>query len=103
MEQFAYLLQQLAATPEGEGTMLDNTVILLGSEVARGNTHSHMDAPFVLAGSAGGYFKTNQLLNFEGDVPHNNLLVSLLNSMGVETNTFGMPDFCTGALTGLTV
>lgn len=102
MEQFAYLLQQLAATPEGEGTMLDNTVILLGSEVARGNTHSHMDAPFVLAGSAGGYFKTNQLLNFEGDVPHNNLLVSLLNSMGIETNTFGMPEYCTGPLTGLT-
>lgn len=102
MEQFAYLLEQLATTPEGDGTMLDNTVILLGSEVARGNTHSHMDAPFVLAGSAGGYFKTGQLLDFAGDVPHNNLLVSLLNGMGVEATTFGTPEFCTGPLSGLT-
>jgi len=102
MEQFAYLLGELEATPEGDGTMLDNTVILLGSEVARGNTHSHMDAPFVLAGSAGGYFNTGQLLNFEGDVPHNNLLVSLQNSMGIEATTFGLPEFCTGPLAGLT-
>jgi hypothetical protein len=102
MEQFAYLLNLLESTPEGDGTMLDNTVVMLGSELARGNTHSHTDAPFLLAGSAGGYFKTNQHLTFEGKNPHNNLLVSLANSMGVDTNTFGMPEYCTGALAGLT-
>jgi hypothetical protein len=103
MEQFAHLLGALEATPEGDGTMLDNTVVLLGSELARGNTHSHTDAPFLLAGSAGCYFKTNQHLTFDGRNPHNNLLVSLANSMGVDTNTFGMPEYCTGALSGLTV
>jgi hypothetical protein len=82
--------------------MLDNTVVMLGSELARGNTHSHTDAPFLLAGSAGGYFKTGNYLKLEGKNPHNNLLVSLLNSMGVETNTFGMPEYCSGALAGLT-
>jgi len=102
MEQFAYLLQALDSTPEGDGTMLDNTVVLLGSELARGNTHSHHDAPFLLAGSGGGYFKTGQHLTFEGETPHNNLLVSLLNSMDVDSNTFGMPEFCTGPLSGLT-
>jgi hypothetical protein len=102
MERFAYLLGQLDAVPEGTGTMLDNTVILLGSEVARGNSHSHMNAPFILAGSAGGYFKTGQYLNIAGDVPHNNLLVSILNSMDVAATTFGDTNYCTGPLSGLT-
>ena len=56
----------------------------------------------VRQGSAGGYFKTGQYLTFDGKNPHNNLLVSLCNSMGVETNTFGMPEYCTGPLNGLT-
>jgi hypothetical protein len=101
MEQFAYLLAALDGTPEGDGTMLDNTVILLGSEVARGNTHSHSDAPFLIAGSGGGYFKTGQYVQFDA-TPHNNLLVSLLHSMGVEATSFGSPEFCTGPLSGLT-
>jgi hypothetical protein len=102
MEQLAYLLQALDSTPEGDGTMLDHTVVMLGSELARGNTHSHSDAPFLLAGSAGGYFKTGRYLELAGKNPHNNLLVSLLHSMGVETQTFGMPEYCTGPLSGLT-
>jgi Protein of unknown function (DUF1552) len=102
MDQFAYLLGQLDMVAEGNGTMLDNTVIVIGSEVARGNSHSHMNAPFILAGSAGGYFKTGQYFNMTGDVPHNNLLVSLLNSMDVPATTFGNPMFCTGPISGLT-
>lgn len=101
MEQLAYLLGRLDSIKEGEGTMLDNTVVVLGSEISRGNTHSHMDAPFILAGGAGGYFKTGRLIDFAGDVPHNNLLVSLLNSMGVNATTFGDPAFCTGPLSQL--
>jgi hypothetical protein len=83
--------------------MLDNTVVLLGSELARGNTHSHTDAPFLMAGSGGGYFKTGQYLSVPGKVPHNNLLVSILNAMDVPATTFGMPEFCSGPLSGLAV
>ncbi|MCU0683053.1 MAG: DUF1552 domain-containing protein [Polyangiaceae bacterium] len=102
LEQFAYLLASLDAIPEGEGTtMLDNTAILLGSELSRGNTHSHSDINFLLAGGAGGAWKTGRYLNFEGKVPHNNLLVSILNGMGVATNTFGDPAYCTGPLAEL--
>ena len=102
LEQFAYLLASLDAIPEGEGkTMLDNTAVLLGSELSRGNTHSHSDMNFVLAGGGGGAWATGRYLNFEGKVPHNNLLVSLLNAMGVATNTFGDPEFCTGPLAEL--
>jgi hypothetical protein len=101
MEQFAYLLGKLDAIAEGEGTMLDNTVVMLCSEITRGNTHSHADAPFLLAGSAGGYFATGEYRNYPGTVPHNNLLVSLLNAMGVGDTTFGQPGYCTGALDDL--
>lgn len=101
-EQFAYLLGKLDAIPEGDGTMLDNTAILFMSEIARGNTHSHMDMPFLIAGSAGGYFKTGQFLDFAGDRSHVDLLVSLANAMGHPITTFGEEEFVQGPLPGLT-
>ncbi len=81
--------------------MLDNTVVLLGSEITRGNTHSHIDAPFILAGSGGGYFKTGRYLSFNGVVPHNNLLVSIMNAMGLPATTFGNPAYCSGPIVEL--
>jgi hypothetical protein len=55
-----------------------------------------------MAGSAGGYFQTGKRLQFDAQ-PHNNLLVSVLNAMGIDANTFGDPEYCTGPLSGLTV
>ncbi len=101
MSQLAYLMGKLAAVKEGGGTMLDNTVIVWCSEITAGNTHSHLDAPFMLCGGAGGAWATNRMLQFVGDVPHNNLLVSLMNGMGVPATTFGDPEHCTGPLAGL--
>lgn len=101
MEQLAYLLGKLDSITEGDGTMLDNTVVVLGSEIAYGNSHSHMDAPFLIAGSGGGYFATGRRLHFD-DTYHNDLLVTLLNSMGIEATTFGNAEYCSGALPGLT-
>jgi hypothetical protein len=57
--------------------------------------------PFVLAGRAGGKLQTGRFLKFSAKVPHNNLLVSILNLMGVPATTFGNPTNCTGPLTGL--
>ena len=101
MAQLAYLMTKLDAVKEGSGTMLDNTAIVWCSEITSGNTHSHHDAPFMLAGGAGGAWETNRILQFDGDVPHNNLLVSLLNGMGVAASTFGEAAHCTGPLAGL--
>jgi hypothetical protein len=101
-EQVAYLVRQLAAISEGERTLLDNTVLVWGNELSVGNTHSHENVPFLLIGSAGGYFRTGRYLNM-GGVPNNRLLVSVLNAMGVETTSFGHPDFGqAGPLPGLT-
>ena len=100
-EQFAYLCEQMKAIPEGDGTMLDNTVIVWCNELGKGNSHTRNNVPYVMAGSGGGHFRTGRFLQYNDD-PHNNLLVSLCNAMGVQTNTFGNPAYCTGPLAGLT-
>jgi hypothetical protein len=101
--QMAGLIQRLKDTPDGAGgTLFDNTLILWCNELAKGNTHSRQDAPYVLAGSAGGTLRTGRFVSYEGQgLPHNNLLVSILNAMDIPDTTFGKSDWCTGALTGL--
>ena len=100
-EQLANLIQAMKLIPEGDGTMFDNTVILWWNELARGNAHDFENMPYLLAGRCGGHFNTGRHLAY-GGVPHNNLLVSLMNAMDVPDQTFGRPEFCTGPLTGLT-
>ena len=96
-EQFAALLDELKAVPEGDGTLLDHTLVVWVNELGRGNSHSRTKIPFVLAGSANGYFRTDRFLQYDGD-SHSNLLVSICNAMGVETTTFGNPAYATGPL-----
>jgi hypothetical protein len=102
-EQLAYLLGKLDSVPEGDGTMLDNTLVVLGSEISRGNSHSHMEAPFILAGGANTLAMGRNLDFSNGgtDVPHNNLLVAMLNVMGSSATTFGDPAYCNRPLTEL--
>jgi Protein of unknown function (DUF1552) len=99
--QLATLMTKLKAVPEGDGTLLDHTLILWSNELAIGNIHSRVDAPYVLGGRAGGQLATGRFVSYPGDVPHNNLLVSILNVMGIADQTFGKPDWCTGPLAGL--
>jgi Protein of unknown function (DUF1552) len=100
--QVAYVLDKLDAVQEvGGGTMLDSTVLLWGNELGVGNNHTYQNIPWVLAGG-GGYFKTGRYLQYK-DQPHNDLLVSICNAMGLaDVTTFGIPELCTGPLTGLT-
>ena len=98
--QFAALIAALKAVPEGSGTLFDNCLLLWCNELGRGNTHSRDNAPFVLAGSAGGALRTGRYLEY-ADVPHNDLLVSILNVMGVPDTVFGKPEWCSGPLTDL--
>ncbi len=100
VSQLANLVERLKAIPEGSGTVFDNTVILLGSGIGEGN-HTLKDIPYVIAGQCGNSLRTGQYLQFQ-NAPNNNLLVSLMNAMGVPGNTFGDPAFCTGPLAGLT-
>ncbi len=96
-ELFAYLIAQLDAIPEGNGTLLDNTVVLWGNEISRGNTHDLTDIPFVMAGGAGGALRTGQYLNYQG-IAHNQLLLSLIHAFGIEASTFGAEHLNNGTL-----
>jgi hypothetical protein len=99
--QMAALMTKMKAVPEGDGTLLDHTLILWANELAIGNVHSRTDAPYVLGGGAGGTLRTGRFLTYPGDVPHNNLLVSLFNLFGDDRTTFGDSRCCTGALPNL--
>jgi len=86
--QFAGVLDALAARPEGDGTMLDHSLVLLCSEVSDGNTHSHHDMPFVLAGGGSGRVRTGQVFE-TGGARHAGLLAAIGQAMGADLPTFG--------------
>lgn len=98
-QQLAYVLGRLDAIPEGDGTMLDNTLVLWCTSMANGG-HGMNDMPFVLAGGAGGALETGRYLRFDG-VNHNALLVSLCRLMGLQVDSFGDPSFGSGGLSGI--
>jgi hypothetical protein len=98
---FAYLLDQLAAVKEGDGTLLDNTVVLWVTEIQDPPTHNQTKMPFMIAGGKNAGIKTGRWLKVPSQ-PHNNLLVSLLNVFGGTETKFGRPEYNTGALAGLT-
>lgn len=100
--QLAYLITRLKAIPEGDGTVFDNTVIFWTNEQAKGNNHDRHRMPYLLAGSAGGYFNTGRYLSPAPGAGHNRLLVSLMNAMEVEGTTFGNPAYGTAPLPNLT-
>lgn len=102
-QQMADLITRLKNTPDGAGgTLFDNTLVLWSNELAKGNTHSRQDAPYVLAGNAGGGLRTGRFVSYEGQgLPHNNMMVSILNAFDIPDTTFGEADWCTGPLVGL--
>ncbi|MEZ4430525.1 MAG: DUF1552 domain-containing protein, partial [Nannocystaceae bacterium] len=99
-EQTAYLITRLKETPDLEGSLFDSVVLLQGSECSNPELHDKRDMPFLLAGSAGGALSTGRVLDC-GGAAHNDLLVSLLQLMGLPDQTFGNPYFCQGPLKGL--
>lgn len=100
-EQMASLMRALDAISEGEGTALDNTIIVWGNELGLGNAHSHTDIPIVIGGGAQGQLKMGRFLQFQA-VPHSALLLSLMHAMGLPDAEFGHPDYAVGPLPGLT-
>ena len=88
VEQFSYLLESLDTRLEGNGTMLDNSIVVLCSEVSDGNTHSFDNMPFIIAGGGGGMISGGRLLSYEKE-PHANLWISLARAMGDDLNSFG--------------
>jgi hypothetical protein len=107
LQRFVYLVEKLATTPDPDGGMLlDNTVVLLCSELGDSNFHDHQNMPFVLAGRAGGRIATGRLLDCSRshngeNQPHSKLLVSIAHAVGVPLDGFGYTGHGTGPLPGL--
>jgi hypothetical protein len=89
MELFAAWLKQLKATSDGEGSLLDNCMIVYGSGIADGNGHEHHNLPVILAGRGGGSFSTGRHVRYAKDTPMANLFLSMLDRMGVPAERFG--------------
>jgi len=95
---FARWLQRLAATKDGDGSLLDHMMIVYGSSLSDGNRHSHHDLPILVAGGANGKLQMGRHIIYPKETPLTNLYLSLLDHAGVRPEVLGDS---TGRLTSL--
>lgn len=89
VEQLAYLLEKMQGIKEGDGTLLDNSMIVYGGGISDGDRHNHDDLPILVAGKGGGTIRTGRHVRYPKETPMNNLFLSLLDRVGVRTETLG--------------
>jgi hypothetical protein len=88
MELFAKFIAKLAATPDGDGTLLDHSIVVYGSGIADGNKHTHEDLPVVVAGHGGGLLGGRHLV-YPTNTPMTNFYLTMLDRIGVKEETIG--------------
>jgi len=88
-KQFAYFLDKLKSVKEGDGTLLDNCMIMYGSGLGDGNAHNHDQLPILLAGRGGGTVTPGRHIKTNGPTPLNNLFASMLDRVGAPVEHFG--------------
>jgi len=94
----AHMLERLKSTPDGDGTLLDHTLMMYGSGMSNSNIHNHSPLPVFIAGGAAGELKGGRHVMYPEDTPMANLLLSILNKAGVPQESVGDS---TGPLTDL--
>ena len=95
---FSYYLERLRETPDGDGSLLDQVMVLYGSGMSNSNLHNIQKLPILLAGRGGGQLRGNQHLRYADETPLANLYVTLLDKMSIPVDHFGDS---TGRLEGL--
>jgi hypothetical protein len=98
VSQFGYFVGKLKSIKEGNGTLLDQAMIVYGSGIGDGNRHNHDELPILVAGRAGGTIRPGRHIRFPKETPLTNLHLSLLDRMDAPTASFGDS---TGRLPGL--
>ena len=88
-EQFAGFLTRMKAVQEGDGNLLDNSMILYGSAISDANRHDHHDLPIVIAGRGGGTVKTGRAVHHPNETPLNNLLLAMAHGVGANIGELG--------------
>jgi hypothetical protein len=84
-----YFLEKLRQTPEGDGTLLDHTLVMYGSPMGDSNVHNHKRCPLFLAGHAGGQLKGNLHIKAADGTPMANAMLSVGQMLGLDLPTFG--------------
>jgi hypothetical protein len=88
MKMFAYYVERLKATPDGDGTLLDHITMMYGAGIADSNSHDPYDIPIILVGKGTGYLKGGRHIRFR-DVPLANLHLTLMDQFGIRMDKFG--------------
>ena len=86
---FAYMVEKLRGSPDGEGTLLDHSLLLYGSGMSNSNQHDHAPLPIVLVGGAAGTLKGGRHIRVAPNTPLSNLQVAMLHKLGIEEKSFG--------------
>jgi hypothetical protein len=89
VKQFAGFIEKMKSTREGDGTLLDNSMIVYGAGLSDGNAHLHEDLPTILVGKGGNYFKTGRRVIARRETPMCNLFLTMMDRMGVHVDRFG--------------
>ena len=89
VKAFAYLVGRLQATPDGDGTLLDHSMLLYGSSIRDGNVHDHLDLPLVLAGGKSAKIAGGRHIQYKAETPMTNFLLTMLDKIGVPADTLG--------------
>ena len=87
--QFKYFVDKLASIKEGDGTLLDNVILLYGSNMSNSNLHDHYPLPAVLVGGGAGTLKGGQHIRYDQRTPMTNLVLTMLNKAGVKQESLG--------------
>jgi hypothetical protein len=85
---FTYFIDKLKNTPDGDGSLLDHSMVVYGSGISDGNSHSHFDLPTVVFGRGAGKLKTGQHIKYETGTAMNRMFLTLMDCMGVEQDQF---------------
>jgi hypothetical protein len=88
-ELFAWFLEKLASTPDGDGTLLDHSLFLYGASLSNPNLHAHYDLPLTVVGGDAGQHAGGQHAVFPAETPMTNLLLSLLAAVAVPATMLG--------------
>ena len=82
LQQFAGWVEKLKSIREGDGTLLDNVMLVYGAGLSDGNRHLHEDLPTVMVGRGGGYLKTGRRIVYRKETPMSNLFLTMMDRMG---------------------
>jgi hypothetical protein len=88
-QMLAYFLDKMRSTPDGDGSLLDHSMIVYGSAISDGNLHLHDNLPVLVAGGGSGTLKGGRHIRYPNETPTTNLYLTLLDKLGMPLERFG--------------